>query len=225
MLLSKENDAKKINAQIQGETFEKDILKRVIRENWNVMLKDTKKSDTIALNMLNEHAAKMGRMLKTFDYEALCVPNIITNSKGMSTGELRAYLNFLEMLATGYSYGFDNEFVSTFLAGLTLKSRDLLSIKKHFDRFIEGVEGKSLRYNALSKMEEQRLGLLHADIKKRESSFFRFFKKGEISLLTEQSAWRAKRIKRYSDRALRYSNLLLRTKGVSGGLVKAAGKA
>ncbi len=221
--MNRESNAKKTEMPVQNETFEKDALKKVIRENWKGRLDDTRRSDVIALNLLDEHAAKMGRMLETFEYEAICVPNIITNSRQMSIGELRSYLMLLEALAMGYRYSFDNEFVSTFLAGLTLKSRDLQSINKHFDKFVEGIEKKSTRYSTLSKREEKRVGVLFDEIKKRESSIFRFFKKGEIKILKEQTEFGARKIRKYSVKASRYSNLLLKAKGaeLTGGYKKA----
>ncbi|MEM0201284.1 MAG: hypothetical protein QXD23_02660, partial [Candidatus Micrarchaeaceae archaeon] len=139
-------------------SFEGEALRRVIKETWRgKLLENSDPKSAISLQLLDEHVAKMEVLLKNLDYEAICMQNIISNSKHMTTPELRSYLTFIEKLAVGYQNIFTPEITDIILIGLTSKARDLRSIKKYHELLIYGIENKVNSYGTRINKEEKAL--------------------------------------------------------------------
>lgn len=195
-----------------NETFEKGILRKVIRESWRSNSVQAN-ADPKVSQILDEHATRMESLFGSFDYGALCMPNIISNSKRMSYKELVAYLSLLESLGVGYKHWFNSEFANIFLAGLILKSRDTNSAKRYLDSFMSRLEQRLTYYNSKTDKENQSLDALILEFEKKNSGMFRYFRKGEISLLKRMINMKTGRLKMVSKRKERYSNISLKVKG------------
>jgi hypothetical protein len=198
-----------------NETLEKQALNKVVRDSWRNKL-DAKHDAKIA-DSLNSHAANMRKVLGTFDYEVLCMPNIIANSKQMTRSELSQYLSMIEALAIGYKHMFENDFVSILMAGLTLKARNISSMSRYFDMFVKDIENKSSSYRKKAEKVGGSVEKLAVEIERMERSLIRrFFKKGEIRLLRAHLSSRSKRIYRFTEKERYYSNISSRVRGIAG---------
>ncbi|HUB92782.1 MAG TPA: hypothetical protein VL945_02375 [Candidatus Saccharimonadales bacterium] len=199
-------------ARDANETFEKGILRKVIRESWQGDVKRAAIDPKIS-QMLDEHATKMESLLGTFDYGALCMPNIISNTKKMSYKELVAYLSLLESIGVGYKHWFNSEFANIFLAGLTLKARDSQTITRHLDAFLASMEKRLTYYRTKSEKESLSIDALIMEYERKNSGFLKFFRKGEISLLRKMISMRNAKAKTLSRKRDRYSNIVVKVKG------------
>ncbi len=206
-ILIKEADSRPAN-----ETFEKGILRKIIRESWNS--EEVKiQTDPRISQMLEEHASKMERILGDLNYGALSMPNIIANSRKMSYRELVSYLSLLESLGIGYKQWFNSDFANIFLAGLTLKARDTHSASRHLDSFISGMERRLCYYKNRSEKEAKSLNTLVMELNSKNSGFLKFFRKGEISLLKRIISMKTRRTERLSKKKTRYANIVIKVKG------------
>lgn len=195
-----------------NETFEKGILRKVVRESWQG---NTAKNavDPRVTQILNEHASRMESLLGGFDYAAICMPNIITNSKRMSYKELVAYLTLMESLGIGYKHWFNSEFANIFLAGLTLKARDTHSAARHLEGFISGMERRLSYYKLRAEKENKSIDSLILEFESKNSGFLRFFRRGELSLLKRMINLRSRNTRTFSKKKERYSNIVMKVKG------------
>ncbi len=206
-ILIKEGNSGPVN-----ETFEKSILRKVIRESWQSgEVKNT--TDPRISQMLEEHASKMEKILGDLNYGALCMPNVIANSRKMSYGELVSYLSLLESLGMGYKQWFNSEFANIFLAGLTLKARDTHSASRHLDGFLSGIERRLCYYKGRSEKESKSLNTLMMELNSKNSGLLRFFRKREISLLKRMINMKSKRTESLSRKRARYANIVVKVKG------------
>ncbi len=203
-ILIKEGDQK-----TDGSNIVNSALRRVIRENWQSGANADQKLNQI----LSEHATRMESLLGSFDYGAICMPNIISNSKRMTYKELVAYLTLLESLGVGYKQWFNNEFANIFLAGLTLKARDTHAIAKHLDSFMSGMEKRIAYYESKSSRENKGIEELIMEFEKKNGGFLRFFRKGELAALRKMINMRTGNLKTLSKRRERYSNIVVKVKG------------
>lgn len=195
----------------ENETFEKGILRRVVRESWHANANQANIDPKIS-QMLDEHATRMETMLGSFDYGALCMPHIITNTKKMSYKELVAYLTLLESLGVGYKHWFNSEFANIFLAGLTQKARDTNAIAKHLEMFLSGMQKRLNYYKSRSEKENKSLDALILEFEKKNSGFMKFFRKGELSLLKEMINMRTGRARTLTKRKERYTNIVVKVR-------------
>ncbi len=205
----------KNNARYGNGSIEKGILRSVVRESWKGKIADTKNGNRL-ISVLDDHASRMEHILDTFDYGALCMPNIISNSKHMTISELASYLAAVEAIATGYSYKFNSEFVNIFIAGLTLKSRDPYSITRHFNNYVSELEAKHNHYMAKAEKENKTVNELASKLKSSESSIFRFLRSREIRVLRKRIDKRLTRATRFSGRAERFSGIVSKMRGITG---------
>lgn len=194
-----------------NETFEKGILRKVVRESWRGKIAEST-TNPRAAQILDEHASKMEDLFGTLEYGALCMPNIIANSKKMSERELTAYLTILESLGAGYKSNFNSDFANIILAGLILKARDQYSVLKHLNVFTGGIEKKLSSYKSAMEMENKDLSTLMEELEAKDSGLFRFFRKGEIRLLKRLIAMKSKRLKVLQKRSGRYSGIMMKVK-------------
>ena len=130
------NEPEKPVLKFPNNNFISKALRRVVSEEWQKMSTDQKFSQT-----LNEHASRMEELLGSYDYGAICMPNIISNSKKMNHRELISYLSLVESLGIGYTHWFGSDFANIYLAGLTLKARDTRSISKYLNTFLKKRRG------------------------------------------------------------------------------------
>lgn len=193
-----------------NETIERGILRKAIRENWGGKTSDATHGKMI--QALDDHAAKMEALLGTFEYGILCMPNIISNSSRMSERELTAYLSLLEALGTGIKHLYNSEWSTIFLAGLTLKARDLKSASRHLDSFMQRMEKKFQYYQSRSEKENRSMDELLAEIDVKGSGLLKFFRKGELNALNRMVTLRSERSKMLSSGKQRYSGIMLKVR-------------
>ncbi len=189
------------------ETFEKGILRKIIRQNWENASADPRVSQA-----LEEHASRMESIMGTLDYGAICMPNVISNSKRMSFKELTAYLTLIESLGIGYKSWFNSEFANIFVAGLTLKARDTHSALRYLEGFVSGMEKRISYYQKLSEKENKTLDQLIAEYEGKNSGMFRFFKKGELNALLRMINIRKRKAHRFSRKATKYNEIVIKTR-------------
>lgn len=194
-------------------SFEGAALRRIIKETWRgKLLENADPRTAVSLQLLDEHVAKMEVLLKNLDYEAICMQNIISNSKHMSTPELKSYLSFIEKLAVGYQNIFTPEITDIILIGLTAKARDLRSIKKYHESLISGIEKKAGSYSTKISKEEKALNQIARELNKKNKGIFKFLRKGEIQLMQKIISNKRRRLTRYSKKNSSYSQLISKLK-------------
>lgn len=193
------------------ETFEKGILRKIIRQNWENASADPRVSQA-----LEEHASRMETILGTLDYGAICMPNVISNSKRMSPKELTAYLALIESLGVGYKSWFNSEFANIFVAGLTLKARDTHSALRYLEGFVSSMEKRISYYQKLSEKENKTLEQLIAEYEGKNSGILRFFKKGELNALSRMINLRKRKAYALSRKATKYNEIIIKTKKSTG---------
>ncbi|MDE1860477.1 MAG: hypothetical protein KGH72_02050 [Candidatus Micrarchaeota archaeon] len=193
--------------------IEENVLKNVIRANWQTKLTGLEKlrSKQMAAE-LETHADNMRRILNSFDYEIFCIPTIIANSKHMARSEFTSYLNFVESIAFGYSKVMDKELVSMILIGMTQKAKSTDTLVKHFNRIVNDMDQKITYYNRLVDRDRRRLNFVTGRINARESSLFRIFFRSRIIKLKKSAYARALRIKKVEAKRNDYSYILERLK-------------
>lgn len=185
--------------------FISNALRRIVREHWQTKISSDQKS----IQILNDHASRMETLLGSFDYGAICMPNIILNSKKMNQRELVVYLSYIESLAIGYKLWLgDNDSANIFIAGLTLKARDTRSVSKYLDSFMGRMESKTSYYERRTYKENKNIEGLILELEKRNNGFFRFLRKGEINVLRRMINMHHKNSKKLSRRKDKYSGIM-----------------
>lgn len=197
-----------------NETFEKGIFRKIVRENWKNKISESS-SNPKATHLLDEHAARMESIFGTLEYGVLCMPNIISNSKKMSEKELSVYLSSLEAIGIGYKYRFNSELTGILLAGLALKARDANSILNHLNGLTTSLEKKCQHYGRIADREIMSLESLTAELEKKDSGMFRFFRRGEVAIIKRLIEAKSGKIKRISRKREKYSGILIKVKGSS----------
>ncbi|MGC8479116.1 MAG: hypothetical protein ACP5M9_00390 [Candidatus Micrarchaeia archaeon] len=202
-----------INTNNRVNTFEEEAMRKVIKESWRGKLLDNSEPKTAGtLQLLDEHAAKMEVLLKNLDYEAICMQNIIINSKHMSLPELRSYLLFIEKLAVGYQSIFTPDITDIILIGLTSKARDLRSIKKYHESLISGVEKNVVKYSSRISKEEKALNQIAAELNKKNRGIFKFLRKGEIRIMQRIITSKKRKLSKYNNKSKKYLQLVSKLK-------------
>ncbi len=194
-------------------TFEGVALRRIIKETWRGKLLETADpKSAVSLQLLDEHVAKMEVLLKNLDYEAICMQNVISNAKHMTTPELKSYLAFIEKLAVGYQNIFTPEITDIILIGLTAKARDLRSIKKYHESLISGIEKKVGSYSSRMSKEEKALNQIARELNKKNKGIFKFLRTGEIRLMQRIITNKKRRLTKYGKKTSNYSQLISKLK-------------
>jgi hypothetical protein len=194
-------------------SFEGVALRRIIKETWRGKLLETSDpKSVISLQLLDEHVAKMEVLLKNLDYEAICMQNVISNAKHMTTPELKSYLTFIEKLAVGYQNIFTPEITDIILIGLTAKARDLRSIKKYHELLISGIERKVGSYNTRMSKEEKALNQIARELNKKNKGIFKFLRSGEIQLMQKIINNKKRKLTKYGKKTSNYSQLISKLK-------------
>ncbi len=189
-----------------ADTMETRILDKIVREGWESKLKAD--GGTHTAEALESHASNMRHMLRSVDYEVLSMPHVIANAKNMTRSELKAYLCFVENLAHGYKVLFDNDLASIIIAGITLKAKDLHSIRRHFTTFIKRLEDRKSGYILKLNTESGSIDDLILELRYHESSFLKFLRKKNIIKVKRKIKAKNLKVKKLKTRAGRYDALV-----------------
>ena len=196
-------------SQARG-SLDKVALKDVIRKRWESELDTGRLSNREAREQLNSHASNIKNILNNYDYEIFCMPNIITNTKGMSKSELNEYLKHIEALAIGYSSVFNNDLATLLLIGVTCKSRSVSSIARYYDSLSFDINKRISYYGKLLDKNSEFMSRINYEIKVTESGFLRLFRKKKISRLKEKAGARHIRIKKIEKKLSGYNSIKAR---------------
>ncbi len=201
--LDRKDDEKRAN-----DTIEVNTLNKLLKDSWRANLEDQSRLNKHPLSVFEDHALNMRDLLNAYDYEIFSIPNIISHSKQMSKGEIKAYISSLEAIAFGYRYKFDSELTNLLLTGLTLKAKDFKTIARYYTSLLDDLERNLARYQKELGKENKKFDTLVVELKSNESSLLRFLKKKRIVLLRRVIARRTIKIKRIQKRAVRYEWLI-----------------
>jgi RNase P protein component len=197
---------------VYANTSELNAIKRIIRESWEPDVKDSN-----AMQILDKHIDFMTREMRLADYEVACMQNVVKNSKHMSKSELHAYTKLIEALAIGYESKFGPDITSLLIPGVTLLSKDLKSVRKHYNNLLSDLYYNLKSYDDRIERENGRMCGLTTKLQTQESSMFlfRMFRKKEIATLRNRIKRRTTRISRLQTRKVRYESLANRIKSVA----------
>jgi hypothetical protein len=197
---------------LYANTSEIDAIKRIMRESWEPEVKDSN-----AMQILDKHIDFMTREMRLANYEVACMQNVVKNSKHMTKGELHAYTKLIEALAIGYESKFGPDITNLLIPGVTLMSKDLKSIRMHYNNLLSDLYYNLKSYDDRIAKENGRMCNLTSKLQTRESSMFlfRMFRKKEIAALRRRIKRRTNRISRLQTRKGRYESLANRLKSVA----------
>lgn len=190
---------------------ETDMLKTVIRQHWQSKIEGQEK--LAAKRMMADieaHATNMHKILDTFDYDVLCIPNIIAHSKGMSRTDLRQYMGVMESLATGYANVLDTELTNLLMVGVTNKAKNVSSATRYFELLSKDLSGKVARYDERIGVQSKRKEALSQRLSRMEGSIFRFLMGRRILVLRKKVSVRHARIGRLQAKKQKYNDLMER---------------
>jgi hypothetical protein len=193
-------------------TLEASAVKKIVRESWESRLKEK----GTALDILNEHMQFMNRELDAIDYESLCMQVIAQRAKHMSRGELLAYTKTIEALALGYKSRFGADFSALLIAGVTLVSKDLTTVRKHLDYFLAHLSKGAGVYEKRIEKELCKMSGCEEQIKLKDKGIFRFLRKKEIAVLRKRIRVAQAKIKKLEGRKSRYVSLAEQLKAKTG---------
>ncbi len=188
-------------------SYEAEIFRRVIKENWKSRVSDENSKQVVA--MLEEHAAFMQKLFNSYEYEIVSLPNVIATCKRLSRAETRQYLKMIEALAVGYKRRYNEHMVSLLLAGLAIKAKDIDAAKRYFGLLTGELEGKVTYYSTAANAQNRRIDAMNFTLSCMEASLFaRFFKKGELRQLKKKLDRGAKKKRKLEERRVKYYNML-----------------
>ncbi len=190
--------------KMSGEfsTLESSAIKKIVRENWESKLK-VKGLDACDLDAHINFMKQLGLA----DYEVVCMGNIATHSKHMTKNEILAYTKFVEALGIGYQARFGPGFSSLLIAGVTLVSKDLRTIRGHFETFLGHISKNAGVYRGRMDREAKVIAYLNLQLLKKNSGFFRFIRKQEIEKLRKQIEAKKSRMGRFQKQKAKYDSI------------------
>ncbi|MDE1856064.1 MAG: hypothetical protein KGH49_02405 [Candidatus Micrarchaeota archaeon] len=197
--------------------FENLAYKNVVQESWRGKLKH----DKHLLDMVDDHATNMHRLLGSADYEVYGIDKAISNFRGMSKAEIKGYMKTLEGLAYFYNTTLGPELASTIITGITDRAKTLSSLGKYYRLMINGIESRIKRYDDKMGRENKNVEYLSLDLKFKESSLInRIFKKGELNSIRNKINSKKKRIAKMGTHASKHRRVLDSVnRTIKGGLV------
>jgi hypothetical protein len=197
-------DAERNSRDVQDNpTIEVNAIKKIVRENWESKLKEKGTN----LEILGKHVEFMTRELGSIGYETMCMQNIVSHTKHMSNAELLAYTHLVEALAIGYKSRFGWDFGGLLVAGVTSVSKDLRSVRKHFDYLVSYLSENSAVFDRAIEREMRNTDRLNFELSKKDSGILRFLRKKDILLLKSRIKAKQAKISRFKSRKERYSVL------------------
>ncbi|MCL5419343.1 MAG: hypothetical protein M1354_00490 [Candidatus Marsarchaeota archaeon] len=191
----------------QSDTFETDVLKNVIRENWRDDVK-TREAVRELLFSLDEHATNMRKMFGAYDYEIFGMPVIVSNTVHMKPEEARQYLAHLEAIATGYRNLLGGDIANLIMIGLPRKAKDLRGASRYTTLLVKELERRHFAYRKRMTRESMALDGLARKLAESNSGILRFFRHGRIMRLKDRKSRRLSRMAKLETGMSRYLYLL-----------------
>jgi predicted RNase H-like nuclease (RuvC/YqgF family) len=135
----------------------------------------------------------------------------------MTKSELQAYTKLIEALAIGYESKFGLEITNPLIAGVALLSKDLKSVRKHYNNLLSELYYNLKSYDDRIEKENVRVCNLTNKLQTKESSMFlfRMFRKKEIAALRNRIKKRTTGINKLQNKKARYESLTTRLKSVA----------
>jgi hypothetical protein len=184
--------------------MEMNAVKKIVRENWESKIKDSKGTN---VDILGRHAEFMNREFGSLGYETMCMPNVVFNTKRMSRSEIIAYTRMLEALAMGYREKFGTEFGGMLVAGATLISKDVRTMKKNFDYFMLHLSKHSFAFERAIDKEVRMIERMNYELGRKDAGIFKFLRKKDIAELKMQIKAKRIKISRFETKRMKYSVL------------------
>jgi len=171
------------------------------------------KESTPNRGLLENHLETMRSILNSYEYELVNIQKILSNTKRMKIWEVQKYLNIVEALAFGYKKILGSELVIPLVTGIVTKSNDLYTLDKYYNMLIGEIAKRIQIASSKAKIEERKMGELMLELKYKQASILRIFKRGEIEGIKRRIQSKRRKIEKYSAIAENYKKLLDETKG------------
>lgn len=188
-------DTQRMNRSVSN--LENIAIRNVVQESWRSKVKH----DKHLLDLIDDHASNMQKLLGNAEYEIFCIHNLIANTKNMSRSEVKGYIKIIEGLGYFYNGKLGRDLTSTLLTGLTFKAKNLDSLGRYYKSMVNEIDSRIRRYEGRASNENRKLEDLTLDLRFNESGFLsRIFKKGKIEQLKTRINARKRRLDRINSR-------------------------
>ena len=162
--------------------------------------------------LLESHLETMRSILNSYEYELVNLQKILSNTKRMKIWEVQKYLNIVEALAFGYKKILGSEIAIPLLTGIVTKSNDLYTLNKYYNMLVGEIAKKIHIASSKAKIEERKIEELMLELRYKQASILRLFKRGEIERIKRRIQNKRRKIDKYSAIAENYKRLLDETK-------------
>ena len=170
------------------------------------------KESTPNRELLESHLETMRSILNSYEYELVNLQKILSNTKRMKIWEMQKYLNIVEALAFGYKKILGSEIAIPLLTGIVTKSNDLYTLNKYYNMLVGEIAKKIHIASSKAKIEERKIEGLMLELRYKQASILRLFKRGEIERIKRRIQSKRRKIDKYSAIAENYKKLLDETK-------------
>jgi len=171
------------------------------------------KESTPNRELLENHLETMRSILNSYEYELVNLQKILSNTKRMKIWEMQKYLNIVEALAFGYKKILGSEIAIPLVTGIVTKSNDLYTLNKYYNMLVGEIAKKIHIASSKAKIEERKIEELMLELRYKQASILRLFKRGEIERIKRRIQNKRRKIDKYSAIAENYKKLLEDTKG------------
>ena len=171
------------------------------------------KESTPNRELLENHLETMRSILNSYEYELVNLQKILSNTKRMKIWEMQKYLNIVEALAFGYKKILGSEIAIPLVTGIVTKSNDLYTLNKYYNMLVGEIAKKIHIASSKAKIEERKIEELTLELRYKQASILRLFKRGEIERIKRRIQNKRRKIDKYSAIAENYKKLLDETKG------------
>ncbi|MGC8676122.1 MAG: hypothetical protein ACP5T3_01210 [Candidatus Micrarchaeia archaeon] len=194
-----------INDLIQDtgfSTIEKDAIRRVMREELG---EEFKQGGGVFLQNISRHSKAMQEILGSPDYEALCLHQLMHNTKHLSVSEQIKYTSAIEDFAKAYAAVYTNKkLLLLMLSGLVHTTHDAKSVRKYaFEIYNDLLEKKKL-VSKSAEAEAEKLSELRHELEAAQLGIFKIFRISRIRLLNRKIRQKAARLRRLEKRLSLY---------------------
>lgn len=180
-------------------------LRNVVQDSWRSKVKH----DKHLLDMIDDHAANMNKLLGNAEYEIFCIHNLIANTKNMTKAEVKGYIKIIEGLGYFYNIKLGKDLTSTLLTGLTFKAKNLDSLGRYYKGMMNEIDTKIKKYENKATGENKRLEDLMLDLRINQTGFFnRIFKKGRVEQIKRRIDSRKRRLDKINMRIGKHKNMM-----------------
>jgi len=170
------------------------------------------KESTPNRELLESHLETMRSILNSYEYELVNLQKVLSNTKRMKIWEVQKYLNIVEALAFGYKKILGSEIAIPLLTGIVTKSNDLYTLNKYYNMLVGEIAKKIHIASSKAKIEERKIEGLMLELRYKQASILRLFKRGEIERIKRRIQSKRRKIDKYSAIAENYKKLLDETK-------------